>query len=283
MILAMTHLFGLRRFRPSLRAFSIACLWLAVLGAAPALAQPSPDTLGVLWVGESEGVLKLGSSDGSLMAEITSVQNVGAVAVDEGNRLLWVFSEPDLHAFGLDGLPQFSVSLGASGTTAEMDVNPVDETVWLGVGSTLFHVDSAGQLLQTVGHSGSIKTLAVDWVDGLLWVSSGSSSIAAYDAITGSYIKDHSAGSGAKVNDLDFQSDRSIFLAATSKGLRRFLPDGTLIGSVNLGSTALVSWLENWMNIVWLASGDDLLKVTGGIPIPSPSIPSAGVWTWWDW
>ena len=65
----------------------------------------SPDTeyVGALWVGQSDGVLKIATADGRVLFEIESDTDVETVSVDEVHGKLWIYGCNRLLAYGFDG------------------------------------------------------------------------------------------------------------------------------------------------------------------------------------
>jgi hypothetical protein len=82
------------------------CLFSALLiTTLPVNADTSADNSyqSAVWVAETDGVLKLAASDGSVLFEVGSSESIDALALDEKRGLLWTYGSGTLSAYTFDG------------------------------------------------------------------------------------------------------------------------------------------------------------------------------------
>ncbi len=133
--------------------FRLFILFLAISFHANAATSLNDDYLGALWVAESNGVLKLATSDGSVLFEIGNAVDVQAIALDEQRGLLWAYGDAALSAYAFNGTliaQQYNSEAKGNASTAVLAVSPSDGSVWLGRGSEVLHFSSIGQPMGSV-------------------------------------------------------------------------------------------------------------------------------------
>ncbi|GIX21488.1 MAG: hypothetical protein KatS3mg121_0271 [Gammaproteobacteria bacterium] len=84
---------------------AVAAAWVVLAAATPVVCDAS-----VLWVGESKGVIKLATTDGSVLFEIPG-EGVSELAVDDLNGRLWTYGDKRLKAYSSGGALRASVRL----------------------------------------------------------------------------------------------------------------------------------------------------------------------------
>jgi RHS repeat-associated protein len=230
----------------------------------PAAAQqppPNPMFAKAVWVGESEGVLKLLAADGSLLLEVSGLQHVQAVAIDGQRATLWVAAGDNLLSYAFDGTQQLAIALPhGSGGRALLAVNTTDGSLWLARDETLRCFSAAGQVLQVVGLRKDVLGLSLDPGEGLLWVASGKS-VAAYDAVAGQLVRTLALGHDADVRDVSADAGTKSVWVAQQSGLLHFGADGTLLLTAALRQPVRVATGPN--GEVWAASKKSLVHLSG--------------------
>jgi hypothetical protein len=107
-----------------------ATLMLLAPGMPAAAQAPTPNPLfaNAVWVGESEGVLKLLAANGSLLLEVSGLVHVRAVVIDDHRYIVWVATDESLLGYGFDGTRQLAVVLQpqGGGSRALLAVNTTD-------------------------------------------------------------------------------------------------------------------------------------------------------------
>jgi len=83
--------------------FILAVLVISSITFSSAAVSPHTDHVGALWVGQSDGVLKIATADGRVLFEIESDTAVETVSVDEVHGKLWIYGCNRLSAYGFDG------------------------------------------------------------------------------------------------------------------------------------------------------------------------------------
>lgn len=133
-----------------------------------------------LWVGTSQGLLKLDPASGALLLRLTDVTNVQAVAVDEKTGDVWAYADKKLRSYDSQGA--FLAGTNVPGGLGQLDlaVNPNDGTVWLGLGVRLFHFSPLAQLSATIPLKTPVLGLSLFKTESVLWVAT-QKSLAAYD------------------------------------------------------------------------------------------------------
>ena len=83
--------------------FVSAVLVISSITFSSVAVSPDTDYVGALWVGQSDGVLKIATADGRVLFEIESDTVVETVSVDEVHGKLWIYGCNRLLAYGFDG------------------------------------------------------------------------------------------------------------------------------------------------------------------------------------
>ncbi|MBI2877240.1 MAG: hypothetical protein HYY20_10190 [Candidatus Tectomicrobia bacterium] len=219
---------------------TVALLFVLLLSLSyPAHAQPPslfrPDYVDALWVAEAEGILKIAAADATILLEITDLQNVRAVALDERRGVLWAYGQGSLRAYGFNGELLFNLPLPPpdddrdkeeddSGHAA-LAANSNSGAVWLGLGKLLYHFDAQGRWLTTLTLSAQVRSLSLDPASSRLWVATRKG-VSAHDE-TGAAVKVLDLGPHPEVQDLLLDAGAGRLWVALKETLRRYDAEGT--------------------------------------------------------
>ena len=256
-IARVMHLYraALARARPRLRALT-ACIGLLVL-TGPLTAQQN----GTLWVGETQGALRIATSDGALLGEIPEVGHVRALGVDPVGERVWLYSSNTLYAYALDGTQQIAANVpGLPLTTPAMAVDPVAGSVWIAGLTRLTGFDSSGQVISQQRLPELMRALAVDPLAGVLWVA-GKSEIYGYDTTSGAAVRTISLAAGASPLRALAVDSGGVLWVATRDDLRRLAPDGT--EDLREPIAKLLHVAPDGAGGAWAAGIRDVLRVAG--------------------
>jgi RHS repeat-associated protein len=222
---------------------------------------PNPLFAKAVWVGVSEGALKLLAADGSLLLEVSGLKQVQAVAIDDQRTTLWVAAGNTLLSYGFDGTAELAIPLPhGGGGRALLAVNTMDGSLWLARDETLRGFSAAGQALQVVQLHNNVVGLSIDPGEGLLWVAT-SNSVGAYDAVAGQLVRTLALGRDADVRDVSADAATKSVWVARQGGLLHFGADGTLLLTAALRQPVRVSAGPN--GDVWAATKRDLMHLSG--------------------
>ena len=232
---------------------------------------------GVLWVGETDGALRIATADGSVLGEIEEVGHVRAVGVDPVGERVWLYSWHTLHAYGLDGTAQLSASVpGLPLATPEMAVDPAAGTVWLSGLARLIGFDGAGQVIAHEVLPELVRSVAVDPIAGVVWIA-GERDLYAYDSTSGAPVGTLSLGSGAPpIRALAVDAGGALWIA-TRDDLRRLAADGT--EELRATVPGLFHVVADGAGGAWAAGLEDLVRVAADGSIVAAVQPfSSGGW-----
>jgi YD repeat-containing protein len=232
---------------------------------------------GVLWVGETQGALRIATADGSVLGEIEEVGHVRALGVDPVGERVWLYSWHELHAYGLDGTPRLSATVpGLPLATPRMAVDPAAGTAWLAGLARLVGFDSAGQVIADEVMAELVRSLAVDPVAGVVWVA-GERDLYAYDSTSGAPVGTVSLGSGAPpIRSVAVDAGGDLWIA-TRDDLRRLAADGTEELRVELPELCHV--VVDGAGGAWAAGLADVVRVAADGSVVAAVEPfSSGGW-----
>lgn len=256
------------RLAGAFAALVIASLGLAVWTAPLAAQTPPPPGSGrLLWTTDSDlnvgygyGTIKVDAIGGEVLLDIGHSAKVEAVAADGQRGVVWTYAGSTLRAFGFDGTLQRSIAMSLS----RMALDATDGSLWVGVGTTLQHLDAQGQSVLTAATDYWVSGLAVDPARGRVWVATGEAHLHAYN-YAGQLVQTVNLGlpSGRYLYEIAVDPDTGQLWAATTDELRRYSPQGTLELTVPLEITTLaVRWLgPDGAGGTWVAGISSLRRV----------------------
>ena len=132
-------------------------LVLPLAASHSAVPTPHPDFADALWIAESSRGLKVALSDGRVLFEIPDTGRIEALIVNEEAAVLWAYGEGQLLSFDFGGRRLLTRPIASKRTPhargpkrAHLALNPLDGSLWLGVGQRLYHFDPTGELLQEI-------------------------------------------------------------------------------------------------------------------------------------
>jgi len=144
-------------------------LVLPLAGAHNAVPAPHPDFADALWIAESSRGLKVALSDGRVLFEIPDTGRIEALIVNKEAAVLWAYGEGQLLSYDFAGRRLLAVPIDAEGADrhgrskrAHLALNPLDGSLWLGVGQRLYHFDPTGELLQEIKLRDPVRALSFD-------------------------------------------------------------------------------------------------------------------------
>lgn len=175
---------------------------LLLIATARAETTPNTDYTGALWVAESDGILKLATSNGEILFEIGDADEVQTLAIDETRGVLWSYGRNELRQFAFDGTLTGQYDIGcerprwrrepgrgeyrhwdrdreqhrcreARGETAVMVVDPNDGALWLSRGHRLQHYDADAALVAETVAQRPITALSLSPLSSRVWLSDG--------------------------------------------------------------------------------------------------------------
>ncbi|MBI2875537.1 MAG: hypothetical protein HYY20_01500, partial [Candidatus Tectomicrobia bacterium] len=253
----------------SLRTVVPLSVLLVFLSCFPVYAQktpsPRPEYMNALWIAKSDGILKVATTDATVLLEIVEARNVRALAVDEQRGLLWAYGRGILRAYGFNGEPLLSVFIPSTGDEEgeeedkntngknkgkgegkseggdqdnedgeegnahhlALSVNPNSGTVWLAIGKSLYHFDAQGRWLTTLTLPEKVRALALDKASWRLWVAT-KQGIHAYDD-AGAVVKALDLGAHPDVLALAIDAGSGALWVALKDALRRYDAGGALL------------------------------------------------------
>ncbi|MGQ0594665.1 MAG: hypothetical protein ACT4QB_19130 [Gammaproteobacteria bacterium] len=128
-----------------------------LLGAHNAVPALHPDFADDLWIAESDRGLTVALSDGRVLFEIPDTGRIEALVLNEGAAVLWAYGAGQLLSYDFAGrrllaLPIDGKSADRHGRSkrAHLALNPLDGSLWLGVGRRLYHFDPTGEVLKEI-------------------------------------------------------------------------------------------------------------------------------------
>ncbi|HLX07830.1 MAG TPA: RHS repeat-associated core domain-containing protein [Thermoanaerobaculia bacterium] len=255
---------GLAKLGTLAPAAGAAVLLLLSPGRPAAAQPPAPNPLfaGAVWVGDAQGILKLLAANGDLLFEVSGLEHVRAVAVDDHRYTVWVATHENLLAYGFDGRRQLAVPFEApgDGTRTLLAVNTADGSLWMARGKTLLGFSAGGQTLHALSLRADVVGLSLDPAAALLWVAT-SNQVRAYDALAGSAVRTLALGADADVRDLSADPATSSVWVARQDGLLHFAAGGALLLAVALELPLRVSAGPN--ADVWAATRQELVHFGG--------------------
>ena len=128
----------------------------------------------VLWVNATRSVFKVSPVNGTPELELAGLPLVEALAVDQRNDHVWVYSHRHLWAFDSQGLQLVNEWLpGEIGgdVPAGMVVDGQAGNLWIGVDTRLYRLDLTGKVLATLNLRRGVEGLAFDPSRSHLWVA----------------------------------------------------------------------------------------------------------------
>lgn len=220
--------------------------------------------INALWVAESEGILKVATTDGRILFEVGDIGDVEAVAVDEYRGQLWAYSSGVLHVVGFDGEQKFQLtdnelSLPKGNTkVSSLTVDESDGSVWMGAEKQLLHLDLQGSIMASLTLKENIEDLAVDEKNSMVWIA-GKQNLYHYD-IAASALRALDAVIDAPLfNAIAYDESLQQLWVASEIGLSRLSHDGAL--QFELPLKHLRNIASDGKGRLWAATNKDLFYI----------------------
>jgi RHS repeat-associated protein len=227
---------------------------------------------GTIWIGETGGIVKVSSPEGSVASRISGIKSVRALAIDEVNGRLWALGQGKLYAYGFDGTQFFGVPID-TGELEEIFGRPtlvVDSSkgeVWLGAGKKLYRIDAQGNICLRLTVSPFIQGLAMDSAESRIWIATPGSVYACDEA--GNRVKSISLPRLSLVTDIGFDPLTSRLFVALATRIRCYNSAGQLQFDTRLHLVDRIAvdkqggvWAAGLLKLSWIdASGQILFSV----------------------
>jgi len=247
--------------RISLRVSALLAVLIVTFPSLYASPQNS-NFVSALWIAETEGALKVATSDGATLFEIPAAGNSNAIGVDEHRGLAWVHGNGLLHAYDFSGTEILSINIQnviTSGNfqaskVAGIEVNPMDGMVWLAAGNELYRFGHSGNFLGQTTHSHAVDAISMDVAQLKLWVG-GHQSLAAYDH-NGQQISSFSIGSALSLADMVYDANLNEIWVTLNNTLRRYDESGVLQFEIPFNGVSLVA--PDGDTGLWVSAGKNL-------------------------
>ena len=269
--------FGLR--------LAVGLILLALATVSGAQATPTVDT-NVLWVANSDGLLKVATPEAQIILRIPEAKPVEALAVDEQRRVVWAAEPGHLIAYDFSGKivrelaipgsdrphhgnshkdergrPGFGFH-GEHGVYGQKPVRlAVDSKsgdVWLSVERAIYRLDANGTLQAQADLHGRALAMALDADDDTLWVVEQRHTVLAVSA-SGAVSSPLLAGRRSPAFAITYDPMHKAFWIATPRGIVRVSTDGQVQLEVSLGHVR--SLAADRAGGVWAVAGDRLLHI----------------------
>lgn len=238
--------------------------------APSATSQPTTDqrSVNALWVGETNGVLKVATADGKVLFEIPHAGDVRAVTVDARQGNVWAVADGKLTSYSPDGEVLLTAALPADDKRATksgngdqqhlaLAVDTEDGAVWLAQQQSLYRLGADGQLASTVSLGSPVQSLAFDQTHRQLWVAAGRT-LHAFDA-AGKLVRTIAPAKQTPFTALAFDESLDALWAADAKGLSRYGTNGALQQQLSLPGVRALS--ADHQGGLWAATAKRLLSL----------------------
>ncbi|MDY7096335.1 MAG: hypothetical protein SX243_25450, partial [Acidobacteriota bacterium] len=187
---------------------------LLVLGLVLGLALPAAADL---YLATDRGALPADRTTGKIFDPLPGTADTRVVAADLERELVWVHTDEELAAFGLDGTPVLSVPAEAGEeSTTRLTLNPGDGTVWFGSGEAVGSFAPTGQALQEIPLAAELRGLFATQAG--LWIATAEA-VALHDPVTGAEVRKLALDEGAEIRALAVDGE-SVWVAAEGQILR---------------------------------------------------------------
>ncbi|MCU7806000.1 MAG: hypothetical protein KZQ96_22720 [Candidatus Thiodiazotropha sp. (ex Lucinoma borealis)] len=250
-----------RQYRSPLVVFSLIflILWFTCFSSL----IHANDRVNALWIAESTGVIKIATSDGTVILEIKDAGDSQVVSVDQQHARLWIYGSNTLRSYSFDGALQTQTQVSSIGYSEadhfcqddvsssdesdvedsdascddldelEEDMRPVDLVVnnddgslWLSVHKTLYQFDQTGAHLGSVTFDHAIRSIAHEASLNRLWIAvSNRIFTTTADDLTVEVIE---LDQSDKVVDLAYDINLDQLWVVTKKQLKRYATNGVL-------------------------------------------------------
>ena len=152
-----------------------AALYLCILVPLLIIASGSADHgARVLWVNADRSVFKISPVDGSPELELASLPDIQALAVDETDDHVWVYSHKHLWAYDSQGNQLVNEALPHDfhgGEPSGMVADGTAGDLWIGIHRKLYLFNLSGTLQATVDLDHGIEGLTLDSARSHLWIA----------------------------------------------------------------------------------------------------------------
>jgi ligand-binding sensor domain-containing protein len=238
-------------------------------------AELNPDKVNALWVAESEGVLKLRASDGSVLFEIPYASDIRGLAIDQKRGILWAASSKSLRAYQFDGLLLLNSPLPSYARYEEDHhkeiipvVHPDNGHIFLARGKTLFHFNEEAMLVSSINISREIESLSLDYKHGTIWLATDTE-IESFNSSDLSKIQTISFQSATEVEAIAYDESLDEIWAIVNHQVVRYSTTGQLVLSSSVKADETLSatgdgrvWAGDERNVSLLdSSGSELIRI----------------------
>ncbi len=232
---------------------------------AEAITNLNNDYVGALWVAETDGILKLATTDGTILFEIGSTVNVKELALDEKRGVVWTYGKKQLTAYAFDGtvIGNYPITCingcpGAGNT--EMLIEPLDGSIWLAYEHQLTHYSSSGDLLAYVQAKENITGLTYAPLSSQVWLAD-EKWLYLVDDQGATLVLQNILNTKDKIKAISFDEYLQELWFATEKELMRVDETGTL--KFQQGIRPIDFLASDYSGAVWAVGEKNLLKTDG--------------------
>ena len=232
----------------------VVVLFLSLTSFNSFSATPNEAYINALWVAETDGALKVATSNGSLVLEIDSSRAVDDVAVDERRGILWTLWKDQLAAYSFLGDPLFDITITDLDKSSQghLQSNSETGTVWVASNKSLVQVDQTGSVISNISSKHKIEDLSLDPRQNQVWVVTKKMVVAyneAGEATTEIPLKD-------KGQAIAYSAHHEQVWVAHKKGLSRYDSTGQLVYT---GSAKKIDFIDvDYDGGLWLASKKEI-------------------------
>ena len=236
--------------------------------ATEAMVTHADDAWKSLWVGGTQGLLKLSTVDGSILLENETIPAIKTVAVDDRRATVWSFGGGNLSAVDFSGTVRFTRDLTVDEEIAELAddqprllVKPDDGGVWLVSGAVLHRFDRQGNLVDALDLAQKVLAAAWDESRSRIWVATHKR-VAAFD-LQGQETASIALGGKERLIDIAFDADRDrLWLALKTRQVRIYDGDGMLHHQWSFdGTDAIKRLIPDAAGGAWFISKKEVVRL----------------------
>ena len=265
----------------------VSVILIALFAVSRAQATPTVDN-NVLWVANSDGLLKVATADAQIILRIPEAKRVEALAVDEHRRVVWAAEPGHLIAYDFSGKIVHELAIPRSRSDRPHHEDPQKDQrgrpgfgpygehgffgrkpvrlavdgksgdVWLSVENAVYRLDANGSLQAQADLHDRVLDMALDVDDDTLWVVGQRHTVVSVSA-TGVVSGPLLTGRRSPAFAITYDPMHKAFWIATPRGIVRVSTDGQVQLEVSLGHVR--SLAADRAGGVWAVAGDRLLHI----------------------
>lgn len=241
---------------------------------------PDATFTSALWVAEDNGALKVTTSNGKVLFEISNIGSVEAVATDGQRGRLWVATPTSINVYNFAGqvllsspLP-FSVSYNIA-DDIEMVVDERDGSVWLTNEIELIKLDNTSSVNYRQTITNEIESLSLDKNNNRLWLAHDAS-VSSIDVATGGLISTFSfpQGNVLDVDMIHFDESLNELWLLEEDNLSRYDING--VKTFTSSITPLEEFVLDGQGNIWASEDNTLYYISAADSVLFQVIPFPG-------